>query len=223
MSRSIRCGRRRNGIGCGVPSGSRWRRAPPPRRARTAAGRSWPSVFLPISPADDVSVALAVPRGGSDTSGAKNILADPPDNGLWQLAEDLHVARYGEVRHPCTAKVQQLRVIQGAVRSHGDEQKDVVLTQVAWHTDHRSLEHRRMPPHHGLDFDRRDVLPAAAQRILHPVQVREILVAVQHTEIPGTKPLWVRVDSQTRGIHVTLAHDVWVARPTRDLAHRPMR
>src|ERR1700727_2390340 len=217
MSRSIRCGLRRNEIGCGVPSGSGWGRAPPPRRARSAAGRSWPFVVLPISPADDVSVALAVPRGGSDTSAAKNILADPPDNGLWQLAEDLHVARYGEVRHPCTAKVQQRRVIQGAVRSHGKDHKAVVSAQVAWHTDQRSLEHRPMPPHHGLDFDRRNVLPAAAQRILHPVQVREILVAVQHTESPGTKPLWVRVDSQTRGVHVTLAHDVRVAGPTRDL------
>src|ERR1700727_2329473 len=137
MSRSIRCGLRRNEMGFGVPSGSGWGRAPPPRRARSAAGRSWPFVVLPISPADDVSVALAVPRGGSDTSGAKNILADPTDNDLWQLAEDLHVARYGEVRHPCTAKVQQLRVIQGAVRSHGDEKKDVVFAQAPWTTTPR--------------------------------------------------------------------------------------
>ena len=80
-----------------------------------------------------------------------------------------------------------------------------------------------MPHHHRLDFDRRNVLPAAAQRIFHPVHVSQILVAVQHTEVPGAKPLRVRVDRHARGIHVALAHHVWVARPARDLAHRPVR
>src|ERR1035441_2924283 len=118
MSRSIHCGRHRNSICSAAPSGSEWRRAPPYHRGRTAAGRSWPSVYLPVSTADNVSVAFAVPAGGPDTPGAKNILADPPDDGLRQLADDLHVSRYGEVRHPRTAKIQQLNVIQRAVSPH---------------------------------------------------------------------------------------------------------
>jgi hypothetical protein len=39
--------------------------------------------------------------------------------------------RESDVRHPGTAKVQRLNVIQGAVISHGDEQQDVVLSVTA--------------------------------------------------------------------------------------------
>src|SRR6185312_8103575 len=92
---------------------------------------------LPVSTAHDVSVGFAVPGRGSDTLGTKDVLADPADDGLRQLTDDLHVSRHREVRHPGTAKVQQLCVIQVAAGSYGDEQQDVVLTQVAGHADHR--------------------------------------------------------------------------------------
>src|ERR1700759_1044776 len=143
MSQSSRCGRLRKTIGYAVPSGSGWRRGPPNRRECIAADRSWPSVLLPVSTADDVAVTFTVPGGGSDTSGAKNIFADRPDNGFRQLADNLDITRHRKIRHPGTAKIQQLCVIQVAVRLHGDEQQDVILTQVAGHADHRGLEHRR--------------------------------------------------------------------------------
>src|ERR1700735_2142663 len=133
----------------------------------------WFSLSLPT---DDVSVAFSVPGAGSDTSGAKDILADPADDGLWEFVDDLHVSRYIEVRHPGRAEVEQLGAIQCGVRSDRDTQQDVVLTEVAGHTDSRSLEHRRMVRHNCLDFDGRDVLAAAAQRIFHPVHVGQVLL-----------------------------------------------
>src|SRR6478672_189889 len=143
---------------------------------------------LPVSPADDVSVTFSVPGAGSDTSAAKNILADPPDNGLRQLVDHLYVTRHTEVRHPGATEVQQLRVIQRRVRLQRDDQQDVVLAELAGHADRGSLEYRRMTQHHSLDFDGRDVLAATSQRILHPVHVSQVLVAVQHTEVSGAEP-----------------------------------
>src|ERR1700739_1416432 len=95
---------------------------------------------LPVSPADDVSVTFSVPRPGSRTSAAKNILADPTNDGLRQLVDDLHVPWHADIRHPCTAEVQQLRVIQRGVGSHRDKQQNVVLAEVAGHSDRSGLE-----------------------------------------------------------------------------------
>src|ERR1700722_15347889 len=178
--------------------------------------------FLPVSPADDVSVTFSVPGAGSDTSAAKNILANPPDNGLRQLVDYLHISRHTEVRHPGATEVQQLRVIQRGARSHRDDQQDVVLAEVAGHADGRGFEHRRMTQHNSLDFDRRNVLAAAAQRILHPVYISQVLVAVQHTEVTGPKPLRRRGDA-TFTVHIALAHDVRVAGPASDLPYRSVR
>jgi hypothetical protein len=79
-----------------------------------------------------------------------------------------------------------------------------------------------MTHHNSLDFDRRDVLAAAAQRILNPVHISQVLVAVQHAEVSGAKPRRVPVDT-TAGVHIALAHDVRVAGPASDLPHRSVR
>ena len=70
-----------------------------------------------------------------------------------------------------------------------DDHEDVVLAEIAGHADRRGLEHGRMTHHRLFDFDGRDVLAAPSQRVLDPVDVRQVVVGVQEAEIAGAEPL----------------------------------
>src|SRR5579875_241038 len=154
------------------------------------------ALFNLRSTTDDVPVAFPVPCPRTDTSGAKNILAHPADDGFWQIVHDLDISRYTEVRHPVSAEVEQLGAVQRGLGTHRDKQQDVVLAQFTWHTDYCRLDHSRVAHDDALHFDRGDILAPPAQRIFDPVKISQIAVAVEHSKVPGSEPPRVPLDSQ---------------------------
>ncbi len=113
---------------------------------------------------------------------------------------------------------QCLRV-ERRVALRDDHGHDLFLGLGRWHRDHRALEHRREAVDLVFDLHRRNVLAAAADRVLDPVDEVEVAVGVAHQHVTGVVPqVAPRPRGPLRMVPVAVGHDPRHFRPHQRLA-----
>ena len=93
-----------------------------------------------------------------------------------------------EVGEAVPAPGRDLRRRGGRVRCRDDDRVHGLAPGRIWPADDRDVGHRRMLREHRLDLGRVDVLPAADDHVLGPVQDVEVAVSGQAGDVAGPVP-----------------------------------
>src|SRR5690349_1223718 len=102
--------------------------------------------------------------------------------------EEVDRLRALEARKPSTAKLEQLLVAQLRVRLLHNQCLWNLAPFVAGHRNHNSFVNRWVRGQHLFDFERRDVLAAADDDVLLPIDDQHVVVGIDRREIAGMEP-----------------------------------
>ena len=102
-------------------------------------------------------------------------------------ATTVHVARQHELRQPAGEERQQVAGIEAGIVDD-DDRHHLIVTELGAHPDRGALAYRRMLRDGRLDLEGGDVLAAAADRVVHPVDEVEVAVLVFAERVAGVKP-----------------------------------
>src|SRR5919106_4681699 len=131
---------------------------------------------------------LTVPGRPGHSTLAQAVLLDLATRRDRELGQDVDVARDGEVGQARLAEADELDRIELDTLAGDDAREHLVLAELRRHRDDGCARDVGVREQRLLDLVRRDVLAAAPDRILQPVDETEAAVAVADDAVTRVEP-----------------------------------